>query len=315
MKKKRLFLQLQKLTTERRNKNTLAIDTMEIREILHCINREDQKVAIAVRKEIPHIEKAADLVIGALRAGGRLIYVGAGTSGRLGILDAAECPPTYGTKPAMIRGIIAGGKSAVFRSKEGAEDNKGEARRSMKKLKIGEKDVVCGIAASLRTPFVGAALQEAKRRDASTILITTNPRTIMKRREYNSIREYCDVAICPAVGPEVIMGSTRMKSGTAQKMILNMITTTAMIRIGKVYQNLMVDLRMNSRKLEERAKKVLMIVTGLDYHSASKTLRKAGGHIKTAVVMVKAGVSRNEARLRLKRAGGFVKKAIEGVQR
>ncbi len=315
MKKKRLFLQLQKLTTEKRNKNTLAIDTMEIKEILHCINREDQKATAAVKKEIPHIEKAASLVVNALCAGGRLIYVGAGTSGRLGILDAAECPPTFGTKPAMIQGIIAGGKSAVFRSKEGAEDNESEARKSIKKLKIGGKDVVCGIAASLRTPFVGAALQEAKRRGASTILITTNSRKILNRCEFNRIRKYCDVAICPAVGPEVIMGSTRMKSGTAQKMILNMLTTTAMIRIGKVYQNLMVDLRMNSRKLEERAKKVLMIITGLDYDSASKILHKAEGHVKTAVVMVEARVTRYEAKRRLKRAGGFVKKAIEQVQK
>jgi N-acetylmuramic acid 6-phosphate etherase len=314
MKKKRLFKELQKLITEKRNRNTYSIDTMEIREILLCINREDQKVAAIVRKEIPHIEKAVNLVVDALSTGGRLIYVGAGTSGRLGILDAAECPPTFGTNPAMIRGIIAGGKPAVFRSREGAEDNEGEAQRTIKKLKIGENDVVCGIAASLRTPFVGAALQEAKKRGASTILITTNPRTVINRREFSRIRRSSDVAICPSVGPEVIMGSTRMKSGTAQKMILNMITTTAMIRLGKVFQNLMVDLRMNSKKLEERAKKVLMNVTGLDYNSASKSLRRADGHVKTAVVMVKAGLSRNEATRRLKRAGGFVKKAIEEVR-
>jgi N-acetylmuramic acid 6-phosphate etherase len=311
MKKRQLFKELQKLTTEQRNKNTLKIDEMNTREILNCINKEDQKVAATVRKEIPHIEKAVNLVVHALQAGGRLIYVGAGTSGRLGILDAAECPPTFGTDPAIIRGIIAGGKSALFRSKEGAEDDETEARKTIRKLKICSQDVVCGIAASMRTPFVGAALREAKKGGASTILLTTNPRAIINRSEFSRIRKYCDVTICPSVGPEVIMGSTRMKSGTAQKMILNMITTTSMIRIGKVYQNLMVDLRMNSRKLEERAKRVLMMVTGVDYDTAVKALLKADGHVKTAVVMVKARVSKYEARNRLKKVEGFVKKAIK----
>jgi N-acetylmuramic acid 6-phosphate etherase len=315
MKKRKLFDQLRTLTTEKRNKNTLSIDEMGTIEILQTINREDQKVAVAVRKEIPHVEKAVNLVVHTLLSGGRLIYVGAGTSGRLGILDAAECPPTFGTSPNLIQGIIAGGKPAVFRSQEGAEDNEADARRNIRKLKVGDKDTVCGIAASLRTPFVQAALREAKIRGASTILVTTNPRTVLNRGEFSRIRKYCDVAICPSVGPEVIMGSTRMKSGSAQKMILNMITTTSMIRIGKVYQNLMVDLRMNSKKLEERAKRVLMTVTGLDYESASKTIREAGGHVKTAIVMVKSRLSRYEAKHRLKKADGFVKKAIGEVRK
>jgi N-acetylmuramic acid 6-phosphate etherase len=311
MRKKQLFKELQKLTTERQNKATFKIDEMDTRDILYLINNEDTKVAAAVRKEIPHIEKGVELVVRALQKGGRLIYIGAGTSGRLGILDAAECPPTFGTNPLMIRGIIAGGKSAVFRSKEGAEDNERESRKTIKKIRVGKNDVICGIAASMRTPFVGAALQEAKNSGASTILVTTNPRVVVNRSEFTRIRKYCDVTICPSVGPEVIMGSTRMKSGTAQKMILNMITTTAMIRIGKVYQNLMVDLRMNSKKLEERAKRVLMIVTGVNYDTASKTLRKAGGHVKTAIVMLMARVSKYQAKERLKKNRGFVKKAIK----
>ena len=315
MKKKKLFDQLRKLTTEKRNKNTMSIDEMGTMEILQTINREDQKVPIAVRKELPHIEKAVNLVVHSLLSGGRLIYVGAGTSGRLGILDAAECPPTFGNSPNLIQGIIAGGKPAVFRSQEGAEDNEADARRNIRKLKVGDKDTVCGIAASLRTPFVQAALREAKIRGASTILITTNPRAVLNRGEFSRIRKYCDVTICPSVGPEVIMGSTRMKSGSAQKMILNMITTTSMIKIGKVYQNLMVDLRMNSKKLEERAKRVLMTVTGLDYESATKTIREAGGHVKTAIVMVKSRLSRYEAKHRLKKADGFVKKAIGEVRK
>ena len=314
MSKRKLFLQLQKLTTEGINKNTYAIDTMDVISILRQINSEDHKVADAVKNEIPHIAKAVNIVVESFKNGGRLIYVGAGTSGRLGILDAAECPPTFGTKPAMIRGIIAGGKSAVFRAKEGAEDNKKNAKLCIKNLKIGKRDVVCGIAASLRTPFVISALREAKNCGASTMIITTNPRNVIKKREFAGINQYFDVTICSVVGPEVIMGSTRLKSATAQKMILNMITTTAMIRIGKVYENFMVDLRMNSRKLEERAKRVLMIVTGLNYISASSALRKAGGHVKTAIVMVKTGVSLTEARRRLKSAGGFVKKAIETQQ-
>lgn len=313
MKKKRLFNQLQKLTTEKRNENTHSIDELKTGEILRIINKEDQKVGDAVRKEIPHIEKAVNLVVDAFRAGGRLIYIGAGTSGRLGILDAAECPPTFGTDPDMIRGVIAGGKKAVFRSQEGAEDNEKEARKQIRRLQVGKKDVICGIAASLRTPFVGAALEESRKRGASTILITTNPRAVLNRREFRKIRNYCSVSVCPSVGAEVIMGSTRMKSGTAQKMILNMITTAAMIRIGKVYQNLMVDLRMNSRKLEERAKRVLMIATGLDYDSAVRAIRKADGQVKTAIVMVKARVSKYEAKKRLKKKDGFVNKAIKDL--
>jgi N-acetylmuramic acid 6-phosphate etherase len=299
---KELFNELEDLSTEQRNRRTLGIDGMSTRDILQRINSEDRKVATAVRNELRNIAKAVDLVVDSLKNGGRLIYVGAGTSGRLGILDAAECPPTYGTDAEIIQGIIAGGKRAVFRSVEGAEDRAREGRLAIDRRKVSGKDVVCGIAASRRTPFVVAAVQRAKERGAKTIYITTNAR--------RNLRVKPDVAICPVVGPEVIMGSTRMKSGTAQKLVLNMITTTTMIRLGKVYGNMMVDLQMKSRKLEERAKRVLMIATGASYEAAERTLRRAGGHVKTAIVMLKAKVSVRQARKRLAEANGFVRAAI-----
>jgi N-acetylmuramic acid 6-phosphate etherase len=299
---KELFNELEGLPTEQRNRSTLGIDGMSTRDILQRINLEDRKVATAVRNELGNIAKAVDLVVDSLKKGGRLIYVGAGTSGRLGILDAAECPPTYGTDPETIQGIIAGGKQAVFRSVEGAEDRANEGRRAIDRKRVSSKDVVCGIAASRRTPFVVAAVRRAKERGAKTIYITTNAR--------RNLHVKPDVAICPVVGPEVIMGSTRMKSGTAQKLVLNMITTTTMIRLGKVYGNMMVDLQMKSRKLEERAKRVLMIATGVSYERAETTLRNAGGHVKTAIVMLKAKVSARRARKRLVEANGFVRAAI-----
>jgi len=304
VRKNKVFEELQTLVTEQRNKRSMRIDAKEIPEILKIINEEDSKVAGAVRKEIPYIARAVDLVVDSLRSGGRLIYVGAGTSGRLGILDAAECPPTFGTDPKMIQGIIAGGKKAVFRSIEGAEDRSAEGRKVIDQKRVTEKDTVCGIAASRRTPFVLAAIKRAKERGAKTIFVTTNPRS--------SLQIDVDVAICPEVGPEVIMGSTRMKSGTAQKLVLNMITTASMIRLGKVYENMMIDLQMKSRKLEERAKRVLMIITGVDYQTAERVLKRAHGHVKTAIVMIKSGVSESVARERLKAAGGFVRAAIAG---
>jgi N-acetylmuramic acid 6-phosphate etherase len=298
----RLFLELEGLTTEQRNRRSRRIDEKSVKEILSIINAEDHRVPRAVRKEIPHIVRAVNLVVKALKGGGRLIYVGAGTSGRLGILDAAECPPTYGTKLSMIQGIIAGGRRAVFRSIEGAEDRDSEGRRAIDEKHVTARDVVCGIAASRRTPFVVGAIKRARERGAKIIFVTTNP-----RRDFPFD---ADVAICPNVGPEVVMGSTRMKSGTAQKLVLNMITTAAMIRLGKVYGNMMIDLQMKSRKLEERAKRVLMSVTGLRYDAASKVLKQADGHVKTAIVMVKAGVDAREARRRLELSGGFVRAAI-----
>lgn len=309
-----LFDQLTSLTTEGRNKRTSKIDSLGTTEILRLINSEDRKVPGAVGKAIPEISRAVELVVRALRRGGRLIYVGAGTSGRLGILDASECPPTFGTSPKTIRGIIAGGKKAVFRSQEGAEDKAARGRGEIKALKLTTNDVVCGIAASLRTPYVIAAVQEARRLGAKTLYLTTNPRSKFNEPQFLQLRRSVDVAICVPVGPEVIMGSTRMKAGTAQKLVLNMITTASMIRLGKVYENMMVDLRMTSRKLEERAKRVLMIATGVNYSTAVKVLTRANGHVKTALVMIKAGVDAPEARSLLQRSDGFVRNALENRQ-
>ena len=300
--KKALFNEFEHLLTEQRNRRSMKIDATSVPETLRIINEEDEKVARAVRREIPRIARAVDLVVDAISRGGRLIYVGAGTSGRLGILDATECPPTYGTDPKTIQGVIAGGKRAVFRSIEGAEDRAEDGRRAMEKKRVSGRDVVCGIAASRRTPFVVAAIQRARELGAKTIYVTTNPR--------GDFHLDVDAAICPVVGPEVIMGSTRMKSGTAQKLVLNMMTTAAMIRLGKVYENMMVDLQIKSRKLEERAKRVVMIVTGVNYERAEEALRAAHGHVKPAIVMLKAKVNASEARRRLSRADGFVRLAI-----
>ncbi len=305
-----LFRQLGKLTTEKRNPRSSGIDRLPVEDVLRIINSEDAKVAAAVRKEIPGIARAVRLVAGSMKQGGRLFYVGAGTSGRLGVLDASECPPTFGTDPSMVRGIMAGGRKAVFRSQEGAEDRVGEAKSAIRKAGVRKDDVVCGIAASLRTPFVAGALAEAKKKGAHTILVTTNPRSLLSERSFAGLKKNIDIVISPDVGPEVLMGSTRMKSGTAQKMVLNMLTTATMVRLGKVFENMMVDLRLNSRKLEERARRVLMISTGVDYATASKKLSAAGGHVKTAIVMIRGGVGASEAGRRLRAAGGFVHRAI-----
>ncbi len=311
MKNNHLFEQLGLLSTERRNKAANNIDSLSTEKILKVINAQDHLIADAVKKEIPSITKAVNIIINAFKNGGRLIYVGAGTSGRLGVLDAAEIPPTFGTEPELVQAIIAGGKKAVFKSQEGSEDKFAEAVRALKKLNVNKKDVVCGIAASFQTPFVASALEYAKINHVKTIMITTNPKSILKQKNFSSIRKNIDVAICLYVGPEVIMGSTRMKSGTAQKLVLNMLTTATMIRLGKVYGNMMVDLKMNSKKLEERAKRVLMIVTGVDYQKAEEALHKADGHVKTAIVMIIKGVGKNKARQLLKKANGFVRSAIK----
>jgi len=306
-----LFRQLSTLTTERRHSGSRNIDALSIPEGLALINREDRKVALAVKRELPAIARAVRLLVHAFGEGGRLLYVGAGTSGRLGILDASECPPTFGTPHAMVQGLMAGGREAVFASQEGVEDDQAEGARVVRRARVGRNDVVCGIAASMRTPYVHGALREAHRRGAKTILVTTNPKRLLRTKQYASLRRSLDVAICAEVGPEVIMGSTRMKAGTAQKMVLNMLTTMAMVRIGKVFGNMMVDVKMNSRKLEERAKRVLMIAANVDYTTAEEVLREAGGHVKTALVMIRARLSAPEAREALRKSGGFVRGALE----
>lgn len=307
-----LFEQLKTIATEQRNPASMDIDARSIAEIIQVINDEDKKVAVAVETQAEHISKAIELVVKAFKAGGRLLYVGAGTSGRLGVLDAVECPPTYGTDPELIQGIIAGGKEAMFKAQEGAEDKEENGAAEIDRLNIGPKDVVCGIAASLRTPFVIGAVKQAKKRGARTLYVTTNPRETLYSQQFAELAQAVDVAICPVVGPEVIMGSTRMKSGTAQKLVLNIITTTAMVRLGKVYENMMIDLQMTNLKLRERAKRVVMTITGISYDSAAEFLEKADGHVKTALVMIKAGVSKEEAQRRLTDADGFVRAAIEG---
>jgi N-acetylmuramic acid 6-phosphate etherase len=297
-----LHSELSHLATEQRNPATMAIDVASTSDILRMIHEEDRRVPLAVERELPYIEQAVELIIGAFSRGGRLLYVGAGTSGRLGVLDAAECPPTFGTDPGLIRGIIAGGDAAMFRAQEGAEDDPARAAEDIDALHVNGSDVVCGIAASRRTPYVVAAVARAKAHGARTIYVTTNPRS--------GFDLDVDVAICPDVGPEVIMGSTRMKSGTAQKLVLNMLTTAAMIRLGKVYENMMVDLQLTNRKLVERARRILMLATGAGYDEACAALEKAGGHVKTALVMMQGGYEVEEARRRLEQAGGFVRRAL-----
>ncbi len=291
------------LLTEQRNPASRDLDTRSVEEILRLINAQDKLVPVAVEREIPYIAQAVDIVVAAFRSGGRLIYVGAGTSGRLGVVDASECPPTFGVDPGLVVGLIAGGKDAVFRSQEGAEDNEAKAAEDLRELKLSSRDVVCGIAASRRTPYVVAAVKHARSIGAKTLYITTNPRT-----EFDIP---VDVAICPEVGPEVLMGSTRMKSGTAQKLTLNMITTTAMVKMGKVFENMMVDLQLTNRKLVERSRRIVMMATGADYPTAERTLDAAGGHVKTAIVMILGGVDVSAAKERLEEAGGFVRQALQ----
>jgi N-acetylmuramic acid 6-phosphate etherase len=299
------FDEYARLATEQRNPRTLDLDTLDVPAILERIAAEDRTVPDAVARELPHVARAVELVVASLRAGGRLVYVGAGTSGRLGVLDAAECPPTFGSDPAMVQGVIAGGPGALVRAVEGAEDRAEDGERAMDGLQVGPPDTVIGLAASRRTPFVVAALARARARGARTAYVTCTPRA--------EFALDVDVAICPEVGPEVIMGSTRMKSGTAQKLVLNLITTAAFVRLGKVYENMMVDLMANSRKLVERSRRTVMIVTGVDYDTAAGAIEAAGRSVKTAIVMLKLGCPRTEAEARLARAGGFVRSALEGA--
>ena len=298
-----VFDEIKDLITEGRNPRTLDLDVLTTEEILLLINEEDRGVPYAVAKEIPYIAEAVEILVETFKRGGRLFYVGAGTSGRLGMLDAAECPPTYGTDPEMIQGIIAGGYKALVWAQEGAEDSREDGARDLRERGVTSGDVVMGIAASRRTPYVLGALEYARSVGARTLFLTCIPR--------EELNVEVDVAICPVVGPEVVMGSTRMKSGTAQKLVLNMLTTAAMIKLGKVYGNMMVDLQATSQKLVERSKRVVMMVTGVDYEEAEGLLKEAGGHVKTAIVMILAGVGAFEARELLERAGGFVRRALE----
>lgn len=301
---KTIFRELSALVTEQRNPRSRRLDRMSTPAVLRLMNREDAGVPRAIRPELPRIAKAVDLIVERLERGGRIFYVGAGTSGRLGVLDASECPPTFGTPRSLVQGVIAGGRRALVRSIEGAEDDAKASVAALKKKRVTAKDVVVGIMASRRTPYALGAIEYGRKIGAATIAVTANPagRAALP----------CDVVIAPRVGPEIVTGSTRMKAGTAQKMVLNMLSTATMIRMGKVYENLMVDLRTASRKLEERTKRVFMEATGARYDEALPALRRAGGSLKVAIVMRRAKVSRAEAERRLKRAHGWVREAIEG---
>jgi len=297
------FEEFARLATEQRNPRTSDLDTLETAGILERIAFEDGTVPAAVARELPSIAAAVDLVVASFREGGRLIYVGAGTSGRLGVLDASECPPTFGSDPDLVQGVIAGGVGALVRAVEGAEDREDEGQQAMLDRHVGPKDTVIGLAASRRTPFVVSALRVARRMGARTSYVTCTPRS--------EFALDVDVAICPEVGPEVVMGSTRMKAGTAQKLVLNMITTAAFVRMGKVYENMMVDLMATSEKLVERSRRTVMTVTGVDYDTAAEAIAEAGKSVKTAIVMLKLDCSRDQAESRLARAQGFVRAALE----
>jgi N-acetylmuramic acid 6-phosphate etherase len=292
----------QALPTEAINPATLGIDKLPSAEIVELMLAEDRKMIAAVQRERERIALGAEIIAEGLRQGGRIIFVGAGTSGRLGVLESAEMPPTFGTDPALVQAVIAGGRGATFRAKEGVEDNYEEGARAVTRLRPGRKDVVVGVSASGMTPFVRGALTRARKAGSKVLFVTCDPKT--------ELQTFVDLTIALAVGPEVIAGSTRLKAGTATKMALNMLTTTAMIRIGKTYGNLMVDVRTGSEKLKDRARRIVIMVTGLEYEEADKLLAKARWNVKAAVVMQKTGLSYLKAMSRLRKANGLMRDAI-----
>jgi N-acetylmuramic acid 6-phosphate etherase len=299
--KNEIFDQLNGLTTESRNPRTGEIDVASPERILEMINDEDRLIADVVRGAIPEIARAVELVTASFHAGGRLFYFGAGTSGRLGVIDAAECPPTFGVVPEMVQGVIAGGRETVFLSREGIEDDRDGGVDDVRNASVGSSDTVVGIAASRRTPYVLGALEAAREIGASTVFLRCN----------DGPEPDVDVVITVVPGPEAITGSTRMKAGTAQKMVLNMISTSSMVRMGKVYGNLMVDLLPNSKKLVERGKGIVMMITGVEYAEAEALYEAAGRNVKTAVVMQRLSVDRNEAERCLDEADGLLARALE----
>lgn len=294
--------ELDTLLTEQVNPGTVGIDNMDTHELLRVINDEDKKVADAVARELPQIAAAVDKIVAAFHQGGRLIYIGAGTSGRLGVLDAAECPPTFGVEPGMVIGLLAGGERALIQAVEGAEDQTGEVVAQLQANQVQAADVVVGLAASGRTPYVIAGLEYARKIGAFTVAISCTPESAVGR--------IAELAITPLVGPEVVTGSTRMKAGTAQKIVLNMLSTAAMIRIGKVYGNLMVDVQPTNEKLVERAKRIVAAATGVSKESAGEVLAQAGLNPKTAIMMIKCGCSAEQAGKYLAAAGGFISRAL-----
>jgi len=303
MARSALMAELGTLVSEARNPDTVAIDLMSTREILSAMNREDRKVPEAVEKVVPEIALAVDRIVEAFRKGGRLIYFGAGTSGRLGVLDASECPPTFGVPPEMVVGIIAGGDRALRHPIEGAEDSPDEGRKDLERIKLEARDVVVGIAVSGRTPYVIGGLDYAKSIGATTVALSCNPDSTIARQ--------AEIAISPVVGPEAVTGSTRLKSGTAQKLVLNMLTTASMIRIGKTYQNLMVDLSVSNQKLEARAVRILIEVSGCTASEAEHLLVASGKNVKLAILMALTGMDRPAAETALGKADGFLRRAAD----
>lgn len=291
-------MDLDRLTTEARNERTVNIDAADTLEMLRLINDEDKSVALAVEKELSNIARAVDTVAARLHAGGRLIYMGAGTSGRLGILDAVECPPTYSVDPAQVIGLIAGGNNAIFKAVEGAEDDATLGASDLEKLNFSEKDVLVGIAASGRTPYVLGGMEYAKTKCGCVIGISCCPNS--------EVACAAEIAITPVTGPEVVTGSTRMKAGTAQKMVLNMLSTGVMIRLGKVYGNLMVDVKPSNDKLIERCKRIVRQAAGVSEQAAVSTLEACGYRPKVAIVMLLYGKTAEEARELLDACGGRI---------
>jgi len=289
------------LITERVNPRTKDIDRITTLEIVELISEEDKKIANAVSKQKRKVARAVDLIVSRLRKEGRIFFIGAGTSGRLGVMEAAECPPTFGTMPNLIQGVMAGGKKALWRSIEGAEDSGKDAQKALRGLNLNKRDVVVGIAASVNTPFVEGALSYASKKECLRILITSHP------VNYSPV---ADIIISPVVGPEVIVGSTRMKAGTATKMVLNMLTTTTMVKLGKTYGNLMVDVQPTSEKLKDRANRILMHLLGIDRNAVKGLLKRSRGNVKVAAIMGSKGMGYKEAEQLLAKHDGFLRGAL-----
>lgn len=295
-------IDLSKLVTEKRNQASEQIDTLSTAEILTIINNEDKKVALAIEQTLTDITQAVDAVVKAFQSGGRLIYCGAGTSGRLGILDASECPPTFGSDPALVVGLIAGGHQAILHAVENAEDNVELGKKSLQALNFNKADLLIGIAASGRTPYVLGAMRYALSVGATVVSLSCN--------SHSPMTELAHINITPLVGPEVLTGSSRMKAGSAQKLVLNMITTAAMIRCGKVFSNLMVDVQASNDKLIERQKNIVIEATGCSEAQATQALAQSNKHCKTAILMLLSGVDAHSAKQKLDKHKGFIRHAL-----
>ena len=298
-----LLQTLSTLITEQRNPNSMHVDSLSALEIVQLMNEEDKQVPLAIEKCLPQIAQAVECIVAAFQQGGRLVYIGAGTSGRLGVLDASECPPTFGVSPEMVKGIIAGGERALRHPIEGAEDSKAQAVVDLQTIQFSSKDVLVGIAASGRTPYVIGALEYAKSLGSVTVSIASNPNSAMAN--------IVDIAIDTVVGPEVLTGSSRLKSGTAQKLVLNMLTTASMILMGKCYQNLMVDVQASNEKLKARAIRIVMQATDCDKTLAEETLKQADQNAKLAIMMILSGLDRAQAEALLEKHHGKLQLALK----